>query len=69
MAEATHAELRPPVSVVVPAYNEEAGIQDTVRQICEAMEGSGFVYEVIVVDDCSTDSTCDRLRQLGHQKV
>ena len=39
------------IAVVVPAYNEEVLILDTVRGIPE------FVDKIVVVDDCSTDST------------
>ncbi|WP_231328598.1 bifunctional polysaccharide deacetylase/glycosyltransferase family 2 protein [Actinomadura graeca] len=45
----------PPVSVIVPAYNEEAGIAATVRSLA-ATDYPGTV-EVIVVDDGSTDRT------------
>ena len=42
-----------PVTVVIPAYNEEAGIEPSVRSIC----ASRHPVRVIVVDDGSTDST------------
>src|SRR5215470_1863468 len=44
---------QPPVTVIVPAYNEEAGIAGTVRSIL----ASGHPVHVIVVDDGSTDRT------------
>ena len=43
-----------PISIVVPAYNEEVTVADTVRSLL-AMEYS--VYEIIVVDDGSRDRT------------
>ncbi|MFJ2472860.1 bifunctional polysaccharide deacetylase/glycosyltransferase family 2 protein [Streptomyces sp. NPDC087659] len=43
-----------PVSVIVPAYNEEAGIEATVRSLLASSHGA---VQVIVVDDGSTDRT------------
>ncbi|GAA1989036.1 bifunctional polysaccharide deacetylase/glycosyltransferase family 2 protein [Catenulispora subtropica] len=45
--------VRRPVSVIVPAYNEEAGIRATV----ESLSASRHPIEIIVVDDGSTDGT------------
>ncbi|MFB4299797.1 bifunctional polysaccharide deacetylase/glycosyltransferase family 2 protein [Actinomadura sp. NTSP31] len=47
--------LFPDVSVIVPAYNEEAGIAATVRSLVDTDYPGGF--EVIVVDDGSSDRT------------
>lgn len=45
------------VSVVVPVYNEAATIGDDLKAIFSAMALTGAPYEVIVVDDGSTDGT------------
>lgn len=45
------------VSVVIPAYNEEAVIEATVRALSGALNAAGLAYEVRVVDDQSTDAT------------
>ncbi len=45
------------VSIVVPVYNEEEAIAGDLSTITEAMDSSGRDYEVIVVDDASTDGT------------
>lgn len=59
------APVRPPVtepvSVIVPAYNEEACIARTVRSLV----ASDHPVEVIVVDDGSTDGTTEVVRGLG----
>jgi glycosyltransferase involved in cell wall biosynthesis len=57
-----HARTRPPsVSAVLPAYNEEAVIAETLRRTHAALAGLGApAFEVIVVDDGSTDSTRSR---------
>ena len=45
------------LSFVVPAHNEESLIDATVRSIDAAAKASGRDYEIIVVDDASTDGT------------
>lgn len=47
----------PLVSVVLPAYNEEAAIGDDLAAVQEALDRYGTPYEIIVVDDGSTDRT------------
>ncbi|MET8801399.1 bifunctional polysaccharide deacetylase/glycosyltransferase family 2 protein [Streptomyces sp. NPDC004546] len=49
-----------PVSVIVPAYNESAGIEAAVRSLV----ASDHPVEVIVVDDGSTDGTADLVESL-----
>lgn len=45
------------LSVVIPAYNEEGAVRETIDEIREAMEPTGVPYEIIVVDDGSEDGT------------
>jgi len=45
------------VSVVIPAYNEENRIPQTLRIIDEYFKRKGFQYEIIIVDDGSRDNT------------
>lgn len=49
-----------PISVVIPSRNEGGNILRTVRSLVEG-RSSGFPLEVVVVDDDSTDGSCDRL--------
>lgn len=51
------------VSVVVPAFNEEANILKTISSIAETK--SNFSVELIVVDNNSTDLTKDYITQTG----
>jgi len=51
------------VSVVVPAYNEEHGIGPQIERLRKVMEECGRAYEVIVVDDGSTDGTAAEARK------
>lgn len=45
------------LSVVIPAYNEEARIGPTLRRILDYLQRRQIAFEVIVVDDGSTDQT------------
>lgn len=47
------------ISCVVPAFNEESRLRGTLRQVTEYLAGRGPDYEIIVVDDGSTDRTTD----------
>lgn len=51
--------LRPSVAVVVPAYNEEAGIEATLRSLAASRYDGPL--RILVVDDGSTDATVDRV--------
>jgi glycosyltransferase involved in cell wall biosynthesis len=46
------------LSFIVPAYNEERTLGTTLNSIRQAAAATGVPYEVIVVDDASTDHTC-----------
>lgn len=51
----------PRISVVVPAFNEERQIAGTVARIAEAMAAVDPEFELIVVDNASTDGTVGEL--------
>jgi len=48
---------RPFLSIVIPAYNEEARLGDSLRRIDAYVEERGLHAEIVVVDDGSTDGT------------
>jgi dolichyl-phosphate beta-glucosyltransferase len=54
----------PWLSVVVPAFNEAAGIAGTVERLRDVLEATGRPWEVVVVDNASTDGTPERLAPL-----
>jgi len=47
----------PFLSIVIPAYNEESRIEGTLRQVVGFLRGRPYSWEVLVVDDGSTDAT------------
>ncbi|HIK28818.1 MAG: glycosyltransferase family 2 protein [Oscillatoriaceae bacterium SKW80] len=49
-------------SVVVPVYNEEASVADTLDRLQEILKSAGCKYEIIVVNDGSTDRSGEILR-------
>jgi glycosyltransferase involved in cell wall biosynthesis len=53
------------ISVVIPAYNEEGGLAEVVRGLRGRMEASGRPFEIIIVDDGSSDRTLEVARSLG----
>ncbi len=53
----------PDVSVVVPAFNEEASIGATLDELTRYLASSGLAHEIIVVDDGSRDGTTRVVRE------
>jgi cellulose synthase/poly-beta-1,6-N-acetylglucosamine synthase-like glycosyltransferase len=58
--------LAPPVSIVVPAYNEAVGIEAAVRSLAASDYPD---LEIVVVDDGSDDGTADLVEALGLARV
>jgi glycosyltransferase involved in cell wall biosynthesis len=49
-------------TVVLPCYNEQDHVLEEVERICGALDASGITYELLAIDDCSTDRTLHILR-------
>jgi len=49
------------ISVVIPLYNEEQLVKRLLKELWEAMEMTGKEFEVVCVDDGSTDTTLKKL--------
>ncbi len=56
-------EHAPHVSIVLPCFNEEEHVLLEIERICIAMDKSGLSYELLAIDDGSTDQTLARLRR------
>lgn len=52
------------LSIVVPAFNEEAGIQNALRKLAATLDPLNYRYELVVVDDGSRDRTFERTVQM-----
>ncbi len=57
------------ISVVIPAFNEATVIAETIKKIKKYLQSNNIVGEIIVVDDCSTDSTLAVLKNISDIKV
>jgi undecaprenyl-phosphate 4-deoxy-4-formamido-L-arabinose transferase len=57
-------EAAPEVSVVVTVYNERASLAELHRRALAALEGAGFSFEFLYVDDGSADGSYDELVRL-----
>jgi len=53
------------VSVVIPAYNEEAGVGPQVKSVRGGLQSHGIPHEIIVVDDGSEDRTAEEAVRAG----
>jgi glycosyltransferase involved in cell wall biosynthesis len=64
------------LSLIMPAFNEESGIVHAIQEAHESLMDLGYRFEIIVVDDGSTDrtahfveeisETCSRVRLIQH---
>lgn len=52
------------LSIVIPAYNEHQSLPELMEKISQSLKPHNLTYEIIVVDDGSTDDTLDVLRSL-----
>lgn len=53
------------LSLVMPALNEEAGIQAALAEAHEALAGLDYEFEILVVDDGSTDRTARMVQEVA----
>lgn len=55
----------PPISVVIPAFNEERAVANQISSIAHILDADGSPYEIIVVDDGSSDHTAEQAARAG----
>lgn len=63
------ADITPKLSFIVPAHNEEHELPQTLRALRRAADAGGEAYELIVVDDASTDATATIARKFGSRVI
>ena len=58
---------RPIFSIIAPIFNESGNIQELYRRLKEVLDSAGETWELIMVDDGSTDESADLIRQYADQ--
>jgi glycosyltransferase involved in cell wall biosynthesis len=53
------------ISVIIPVYNEQESIPELHNWICRVMDGHGFSYEIIFVNDGSNDGSWNEIQKLA----
>jgi len=66
--EAAEASARPSVSIVIPLFNEHENLPELVARIEQAMTPTGRVFELILVDDGSSDGSQSILSALARER-
>ena len=57
------------LSIIIPAYNEEKLIRETVSQFVSYLEGKRYSWEIIVVDDGSGDKTSEIVKSITNPNI
>jgi len=57
--------LRKLISIVTPCYNEQDNIVELHRRVSEVMADQPYDYEHICIDNCSTDGTVQKIKEIA----
>ncbi|MDO5125394.1 MAG: glycosyltransferase family 2 protein [Ruminococcus sp.] len=55
------------LSIIIPSYNEEKNIEKTFAVVTEVLEANGIDFEIIFINDGSSDSTWQKISDLAHE--
>ena len=59
----------PEISIVIPLFNEEESLKELSDWIAKVMLDNKFTYEVLFIDDGSTDSSWKIIEQLSKENA
>ena len=59
--------MKPTYSIVVPVFNEAQSLPELYKRVKKVMGGKGETWELILVDDGSSDGSTEIIRQLAGQ--
>ena len=59
--------MSPQILVIIPAFNESGIIGKVVQEVFDVIDNNSF--EILVIDDGSTDSTCTEARAAGARVI
>ena len=62
-------DVAPDISIVVPLFNESRNLPPLIAALDAALTGIDKTYEVILVNDGSSDATAERLDEIGDPRV
>src|SRR3989344_5730812 len=63
------SESKPQISVIIPVYNERESVARLHAELLLFLSGLGHPYEIIFIDDGSTDQTLAELKKLSPARV
>src|SRR5690348_7355707 len=61
--------MNPDLTILLPSYNEAENLPEVIPEITGVLDANGFTYEVMVVDDGSTDGTPDVVAKLDNPNI
>ena len=57
------------IFIQIPCYNEEHQIENSIKEIKKSLDPNKYNYEIVIIDDGSTDKTADIARKNGVTKI
>jgi glycosyltransferase involved in cell wall biosynthesis len=56
------------ISIIIPCYNEENIIKDSIQRIYNYFENKNYVFELVVINNASTDNTLELLNEISNTR-
>jgi glycosyltransferase involved in cell wall biosynthesis len=60
---------RPAISVIVPIFNEEESVAQLCKELFSVLDQTGKTFEIICIDDGSTDESLARLQKIASERT